>query len=94
MFECLRFCKAMADDTRQSILQLLCQHELCVTEIADALPVSQPKISHHLSILKHAGLVHVRRDGKQVFYRVHQDTLQHCCQMIMSHFCHCESHDR
>lgn len=91
MSECVMFCKAMADSTRQEILRLLCQDEMCVTDIAQALPVSQPTISHHLSILKHAGLVHVRRAGKQVYYSVHRDRMMHCCEMIMAHFCHCRS---
>jgi ArsR family transcriptional regulator len=94
MLECVMFCKAMADGTRQEILRLLCQDEMCVTDITQALPVSQPTISHHLAILKHAGLVHVRRDGKQVFYRVHRDRVMHSCEMIMAHFCHCRSQDR
>jgi DNA-binding transcriptional ArsR family regulator len=91
MFECVMFCKAMADSTRQEILGLLREGEMCVTEIAQALPVSQPTISDHLSILRHAGLVHVRRDGKQMYYSVHRDRMMHCCEMIMAHFCHCRS---
>ena len=57
------FAKALADDTRQKIMSLCCCCWLNVGEIVAAINVSQPTVSHHLSILRSAGLVNVRREG-------------------------------
>ena len=55
--------KAFADETRLRILHLLSQGELCVCDIMTVLGSKQPKISRHLSSLKHAGLVIDRKAG-------------------------------
>ncbi len=76
------FTKAMADETRQAIMSLCCCKWLSVGEIVEALNVSQPTVSHHLSILRKAGLASVRREGKQVFYTLNQRRIsQGCCTL-------------
>lgn len=60
--------KALADDTRLRILNLLRQREICVCEIVDVLGLCQSKVSRHLATLKHAGLVSCRRDGPWIYY--------------------------
>lgn len=81
------FAKAMADETRQKIMLLLCCQWLCVNEIVERLGnVTQPTVSHHLSILRDAGLVHARRDGKQIFYALNQDRVAVCCGTLMRSF--------
>ena len=60
--------KALSDETRLRILNLLFRGELCVCELMDALQMPQPRISHQLSILKAAGLVVDRREGKWIIY--------------------------
>jgi ArsR family transcriptional regulator len=85
-YDCVKFCRALADDTRQRILQLLLEGELCVGDIVQAFPMSQPTISHHLSVLKQAGLVTSRKDGKQVYYAVNHDTVVSCCGLLMAKF--------
>lgn len=62
--------KAAADPSRLRILKLLKEGELCVCEIMTALKRPQSSTSHHLSILKVAGLVKERRDGKWSYYRL------------------------
>ncbi len=62
--------KAAADPCRLRILKLLKEGELCVCEIMTALKKPQSSTSHHLSILKEAGLVKERRDGKWSYYRL------------------------
>ncbi|MHB1126483.1 MAG: ArsR/SmtB family transcription factor [Bacillota bacterium] len=62
--------KALADETRLSILTMLMDGEMCVCEIIDALPLSQPAISHHLKVLRQAGLVIDRREGKWIYYDI------------------------
>ncbi|OQX64494.1 MAG: hypothetical protein B5M51_03620 [Anaerolinea sp. 4484_236] len=76
------FAKALADETRQKIMSLCCCKWLSVGEIVEALHVSQPTVSHHLSILRAAGLVDSRREGKQVFYSLNQEKIAaSCCQL-------------
>lgn len=60
--------KAFADPARVRIIAALRRDELCVCELADALDMSQSTLSSHLQILKHAGLVMVRKDGKWNYY--------------------------
>jgi ArsR family transcriptional regulator len=80
----VEFAKALADETRQKIMALCCCKELSVNEIVEALDVSQPTVSHHLAILKRAGLVHVERRGKEVFYTLNQDELADaCCKVVV-----------
>src|SRR5512145_3304461 len=80
------FAKALADETRQQIMRLCCCKWLNVGEIVDATQVSQPTVSHHLSILKAAGLVFTRRDGKQVYYTLNQERLANCCYLLAKDF--------
>jgi ArsR family transcriptional regulator len=78
----VEFAKALADETRQEIMRLCCCQWLSVGEIVASLQVSQPTVSHHLSILKSAGLVNVRREGKQIFYTLNQAKMvSGCCNL-------------
>lgn len=52
---------ALSDVSRLKILQLLTEHEMCVCEIEDRMGMSQPAISHHLGVLKRAGLISGRK---------------------------------
>ena len=81
------FGKAIADETRQRIMSILCCRELCVGDlVAELDKVSQPTVSHHLQILKGAGLVAVRRDGKQVYYTLRQEAIANCCVIIANQY--------
>lgn len=62
--------KAMADPCRLAILKFLREGEFCVCEIMVALNKPQSSTSHHLSILKDAGLVKERKEGKWSHYRL------------------------
>ena len=84
--DCVEFCKALADDTRQRILVMLAEKEMCVGDIVAAFDMSQPTISHHLSILKQFKLVTSRKEGKQVFYAVNHDNVVECCGKLMAKF--------
>jgi DNA-binding transcriptional ArsR family regulator len=67
-----KFLKALADTTRLRILGLLTVRELCVCEVMVALDLTQPTASHHLRILENVGLVKDRKEGKWVFYSLHE----------------------
>ena len=84
--DCVEFCKALADDTRQRILVMLTDEELCVGDIVEAFDISQPTISHHLNVLKQFGLVTSRKEGKQVFYTVNHENVVTCCGKLMAKF--------
>lgn len=76
------FAKALADGTRQQIMRICCCRELKVNDIVDELDVSQPTVSHHLKILKAAGLVHATRRGREIYYSLCQERLaEGCCQV-------------
>ncbi|MFQ5455745.1 MAG: ArsR/SmtB family transcription factor [Nitrospirota bacterium] len=69
--ECAQILRAMGDETRLFILKSLFRGEKCGTEIAKELKLTQPRIAHHLGILKNAGLVESWREGQKVCYRLH-----------------------
>ena len=76
------FAKALADGTRQKIMALCCCELVSVNDIVKKLDVAQPTVSHHLKILKNAGLVKSERRGKQVLYTIDQERLvEGCCQV-------------
>ena len=66
--------KALSDDTRLRVVKLLQKRELCVCELMQVLDMSQPRISRHMSVLKNAGLVEDRREGKWVYYSLKNET--------------------
>jgi len=76
------FAKALADETRQKIMALCCCELVSVNDMVEKLDVAQPTVSHHLKILKNAGLVKSERRGKQVLYTINQERLvEGCCQV-------------
>ena len=62
--------KALSDETRLRILKLLERGEICVCDIVTALDMSQPKVSFHLNVLKEAGFIKDRKDGRWIHYRL------------------------
>ncbi len=80
------FAKAIADETRQKIMSECCCEWLSVNEIVEKIGFSQPTISHHLAILRDAGLVNIREEGKQTFYTLNQENIVVCCGQLMLKF--------
>jgi ArsR family transcriptional regulator, arsenate/arsenite/antimonite-responsive transcriptional repressor len=70
MQDLLTVFKALSEETRLRIIKLLEGGELCVCDLVAALDMSQPKISFHLNVLKEAGLVIDRKQGKWAHYRL------------------------
>jgi len=79
-----RLLKALADPTRLRILSLLSRHEgeVCVFEIVESFTLEQPTISHHLRILRDAGLVDCRKKGLWAYYYVRRDALTRARDVI------------
>jgi len=65
-----RIFQALADPSRRAIFVSLTRGEAAVKDLTARFDISQPAVSQHLAALKDAGLVHGRRDGRCVFYRV------------------------
>lgn len=60
----------LSDSTRLRIFWLLCHSEECVSNIAAAIGMTDPAVSHHLKNLKQNGFVESRREGKEVYYKL------------------------
>jgi len=81
--------KGFADPTRVHILTLLQQREeLCVTEIAEAVELSQSAISHQLRVLKQMHLIKFRREGKNIWYSLADDHVRTILRMGLEHVNH------
>ena len=68
--------KALGDETRLEIVNMLRGRQLCVCEIIDAFTLSQPAISHHLKILRQAGVIDDAKEGKWVFYSLNPEAFR------------------
>ena len=68
--------KALGDESRRKIIELLKDGELPATAIFDQFEYAAPTISRHLSVLKDAGLVSTRRNGVFIYYQLEKDALR------------------
>jgi DNA-binding transcriptional ArsR family regulator len=82
--------KALADGTRQEILQLLEEQHYSVGEIVAKFDLSQPTISRHLSVLKEADLVIDQRRGQNVIYRLNDPALASSMRQFFGQFRSCQ----
>ncbi len=73
LYDLAELFKVFGDSTRIRILFALFEEERCVSDIAQALAITQSAISHQLKILKQSKLVKSRRDGKQIYYALSDD---------------------
>ncbi len=67
--------KALADETRLRILGLIAERPYNGRQLAEALTITQPAVSHHVERLKRAGLIHELREGKERVYGLNRETL-------------------
>ncbi len=70
--------RALSDPTRLRILELVAQGEQCVCELAAAIDVPQPLLSHHLKTLKQAGFITSRKEGRWNYYALNRERLETC----------------
>ena len=68
--------KALSDETRLQILEMLTMGELCACKILEKFQFTQPTLSYHMKNLTQAGLVSARKEGKWTYYSLNEDTLQ------------------
>jgi ArsR family transcriptional regulator, arsenate/arsenite/antimonite-responsive transcriptional repressor len=84
--ELARLFKAMGDPVRLRLLSLIASHdggEACVCELTDVFDLSGPTISHHLKVLREAGLISGERRGTWVYYRAHPETLDRLSAILV-----------
>jgi ArsR family transcriptional regulator len=67
--------RVLADENRLRILNLLTKQETCVCDVMTQLNLTQPLASHHLGVLKQAGLVRDRREAQWIYYSIDPDRL-------------------
>jgi ArsR family transcriptional regulator len=83
--ELARKLKALSDPGRLRLLSVVASHaggEACVCDLSVGIELSQPTISHHLKVLKTAGLLASERRGSWVYYRVVPEALQQLSQLL------------
>src|SRR3989454_3454621 len=84
--------RALGDETRLQIIDRLSEGEQCVCDLTDLLETAQSRLSFHLKILKDAGILKDRRDGRWVYYSLNPEAveklerfageLKTCCQKL------------
>jgi ArsR family transcriptional regulator len=85
--ELVQVFKLLSDETRLRILNYLGREgELHVTALCDKLGQSQPAVSHHLALLRVAGLIEARRDGKHNFYSIRSQHVSQLLREVMNVF--------
>src|SRR5213075_255853 len=67
---------ALSDETRLGIIELLRRGERCVCELTDTLDAAQSRLSFHLRVLRDAGIVRNRKDGRWVHYELNADAFE------------------
>lgn len=77
--------KVFGDSTRIRILYALFEEELCVCDLTKLLRISQPAVSYQLKILRRAGLIRNRREGKTMYYRLADDHVKTIIGMAKEH---------
>ena len=82
MKELTRVFKALSDETRLRILNLLLERECCVCEVMQALEISQTRASRNLGILEDAGLVRSRRDGLWVVHYLNEGMKEYALELV------------
>ena len=80
--------KALADPTRLRIISALASGERCVHEIAEALGLNQPAVSHQLRLLRDRGLVRHRREGRHIIYALDDEHVHELFSMAREHLEH------
>ncbi len=77
--------KALSDPNRRKILKLLKERDLTAGELAEHFGISKPSLSHHLSILKQAGLVSDERKGQHIVYSLESTVFQDIIRWLMEY---------
>lgn len=75
--------KALSDPTRRKIINMLREKDLTAGEIADAFDISKPSISHHLDLLKQAGIVLAEKEGQYIRYSLNATVFEDMLSWVL-----------
>ncbi len=75
--------KALNDPTRRAILELLKDKDLTAGEIAEKFHITWPSVSHHLELLKHAGMVIAVKEGQYIYYSINTTVMDEMISWLM-----------
>lgn len=75
---------ALSDETRLSLLEQLKNGERCVCELTDVMKAGQSRLSFHLKVLKDAGLLVDRREGRWIYYSLNPDAIEDLEELVES----------
>lgn len=75
-------CHTLANPKRLEIIDKLRAHELSVTELVDAMEISQSNLSQHLSLMRQRGILTTRREGLNIFYRLSNPKIIQACDLM------------
>ncbi len=75
---------ALSDETRLEIMERLKDGEQCVCDLTDALKTGQSRLSFHLKVLKDAGLITDRPEGRWIYYSLNAEVLEDLVEMVQS----------
>lgn len=78
--------RALADPTRREILRALREGDMTAGELGALFPITAASTSHHLSVLKDAGLVQARRDGRTIIYSLDATVFQELMEEMLAFF--------
>lgn len=87
-------CKALADENRLKIVEMLTKGEMCACELLERLEITQPTLSHHMKVLNESRLVSIRKDGKWCHYSLNCSTLTEFREYINTLSCEQGSEDK
>lgn len=74
--------KAMSDETRLKVIDMLSCGELCACELLEEFNISQSTLSYHMNILSESGLVNARRDGSKMVYTLKKENIEEILDFI------------
>ena len=77
---------ALSDPTRQKILELLKKHNMSAGKLGSHFNITGPSMSHHLNILKGAGLISSRRDGQEIIYSLNLSVFEEVAASLLKFF--------
>jgi DNA-binding transcriptional ArsR family regulator len=75
--------QALSEPNRRKIIDLLKETEMAVSDIGSKLAITLPTLSHHLDVLKRAGLILSRRDGQKILYSINMSVLEDITEQII-----------
>ena len=83
MYKFIKATKALSDETRLRMLNLLLERECCVCEVMQVLNISQTRASRNLSLLYDAGFLKQRREGLWAYYSIDKSSLEDCLASLL-----------